>query len=184
MMKYAIRMCALAAAVVVAAPHHALAQAPAATSLKADLVKDWSGLKDTMTRIANEMPADKFNAKPTPAQQSFGERVVHIATVNNRFLGAVGGTAKAPTVDPKAAVMSKEAAIKAMQDSFDYGTALLNEQTDQTLLQAAAMPPAFLGPSTRARMFVFLIGHTWDIYGQMVVYLRLNGGVPPASQRP
>ncbi len=42
----------------------------------------------------------------------------------------------------------------------------------------------FLGPSTRARVLSFLIGHSWDIYGQMVVYLRLNGAVPPASQRP
>jgi uncharacterized damage-inducible protein DinB len=183
-MKYAIQMCALVGAVVVAAPQFALAQAPAALSVKAEMLKDWSGLKDTMTKIANEMPADKFNAKPTPAQQSFAERVVHIAQVNNRFLGAVGGTAKAPAVDAKAAAMTKEAAIKAMQDSFDYGTALLNEQTDQSVLQAAAMPPPFLGPSTRARLYTFLIGHTWDIYGQMVVYLRLNGGVPPASQRP
>jgi hypothetical protein len=30
----------------------------------------------------------------------------------------------------------------------------------------------------------FVMGHTWDIYGQMVVYLRLNGVTPPASQRP
>jgi hypothetical protein len=33
-------------------------------------------------------------------------------------------------------------------------------------------------------MFEFLVGHTQDTYGQMVVYLRLNGLVPPASQRP
>jgi uncharacterized damage-inducible protein DinB len=41
-----------------------------------------------------------------------------------------------------------------------------------------------MGPSTRARIYAFLIGHTQDTYGQMVVYLRLNGLVPPASQRP
>src|SRR6185436_20499866 len=81
-MKYAIRMFALVSAVVVAAPHYALAQAAAGVSLKAEMVKDWTGLKDTMTKIATEMPADKFNAKPTPAQQSFAERVVHIAQVN------------------------------------------------------------------------------------------------------
>jgi hypothetical protein len=39
-----------------------------------------------------------------------------------------------------------------------------------------------LGPSTRARLFWFLLGHSMDIYGQMVVYLRLNGIVPPASR--
>ena len=42
----------------------------------------------------------------------------------------------------------------------------------------------FLGPSTRARVVYFAMGHTWDTYGQMAVYLRLNGLVPPASQRP
>lgn len=184
-MKHAIQISALACAIVViAAPICPVAQAPAAPSIKAEMLKDWSGLKDTMVKIANEMPADKYNAKPTPAQQTFGERVVHIAGANNRFLGFVGGKAAAPALDAKAAAMTKDAAIKAMSDSFDYGTALLNEQTDQTLLQAAAMPPAFLGPSTRARLYTFLIGHTWDIYGQLVVYLRLNGGVPPASQRP
>jgi hypothetical protein len=71
-----------------------------------------------------------------------------------------------------------------MADSFDYGTALLKELSDQSILQAAPMAPAFLGPSTRARIYSFLIGHTWDIYGQLAVYLRLSGGVPPASQRP
>jgi hypothetical protein len=52
------------------------------------------------------------------------------------------------------------------------------------MVAAAPMPPPFLGPSSRARVFYGLIGHTQDIYGQMVVYLRLNGVVPPASQRP
>jgi len=81
-------------------------------------------------------------------------------------------------------VVTRPAAIKAMDDSFDYGTALIKEQTDQTMLQAAPMAPRFLGASSRARIVYFLIGHTWDIYGQMAVYLRLNGKVPPASQRP
>jgi uncharacterized damage-inducible protein DinB len=172
------------AAVAVAAP--ALAQAPAANAapptLKGDLLKDWTSLKETMSKIVSAMPDDKFSFKPTPAQQTFGERVVHVATVNNRFLGLLGGKATAPTVDPKAAAMTKAAALKAMNDSFDYGIALLNEQTDQTLVQS--VNAAFMGPSTRARLVSFLIGHTWDIYGQMVVYLRLNGGTPPASQRP
>ncbi len=182
-MKHAIQISALACAIVViAAP--TFAQAPAAVSIKAEVLKDWSGLKDRMMKLANEMPADKYSAKPTPPQQTFAERVVHVAGANNRFLGAIGGKATAPTLDVKAAAMTKESAIKAMQDSFDYGIALLNEQTDQTLLQGAAMPPAFLGPSTRARLYTFLMGHTWDIYGQLAVYLRLNGGVPPASQRP
>ena len=157
----------------------AAAQAP---SIQAEMLKDWASLKDTITKIANEMPADKYGFKPTPAQQSFGERALHIAQVNVNFLKALGGKASPPTI--AATATSKEAAMKAMADSFDYGTALLQELNDQTILQAAPSPPRFLGPSSRARLYTFLIGHTWDIYGQFAVYLRLNGLVPPASQRP
>lgn len=169
----------MSALVLVAALEPAAAQS---LSIKAEMLKDWTDLKSTMAKIAAEMPDDKYTAKPTPPQQSFGERVLHVATVNVGLLGALGGKAAKPAIDAK--ITTKAAAIKAMDDSFDYGIALLNEQTDQTMLQAVATPPRFLGPSSRARMYTFLIGHTWDIYGQLAVYLRMNGHVPPASQRP
>lgn len=160
----------------------ALKPSAQALSIHGEMVKDWNDLKGTMDKIAAALPEDKFSFKSTPAQRSYGEQILHIAQVNIRFLGAVGAKAAAPNADLKAT--TKAGIIKAMDDSFDYGTAILKEQTDQTMLQAAAMPPGFMGPSSRARMFTFLIGHTWDIYGQMAVYLRLNGVVPPASIRP
>ena len=160
----------------------AIGQAQTANvSLQAELLKDWTGLKETMHQIAAEMPADKYSFKPTPEQQTFGERTVHVATTNLYFLGLLGGTATKPTIDPKAT--SKDAALKALDDSFDYGAAILKQQTDQSLMQSVASAPKFMGPSSRARLIAFLAGHTWDIYGQMAVYLRLNGRVPPASQK-
>ena len=158
----------------------AMLKPAAAQTVKAEMLKDWSNLKGLMSKLAAEMPADKFDFKPTPAQQSFGERVVHVATANVRFLGTADAKATAPTIDPK--TMGKDAVIKALEASFDYGTAILNEQTDQTMVGIIKAP--FIGESTRARLYTFLMGHTWDIYGQLVVYLRLSGGVPPASQRP
>ena len=182
-MKQALRMLTLICGfAILVMPAFSAAQAPAAGSIQAEMLKDWTDLKETLRKITNEMPADKYGFKPTPPQQTFGERAVHIATVNNRFLGSLGSKAMAPTVDAKTAAMTKDAAMKAMLDSFDYGIAVLKEQTDQTMLQTVNAP--FIGSSTRARAFTFLIGHTWDIYGQFAVYLRLAGGVPPASQRP
>jgi uncharacterized damage-inducible protein DinB len=134
-----------------------------------------------MHKIAAEMPADKYGFKPTPGQQSFGERTVHVATTNVYFFSLLGGNATKPTIDAKAT--TKEAALKALDDSFDYGIAVLKQQTDQSLLQSVASAPKFMGPSSRARVVAFTAGHTWDMYGQMAVYLRLNGQVPPASQQ-
>ena len=158
----------------------ALKPAAQSVSIQAEMLKDWSNLKDTMDKIANEMPEDKFTYKSTPPQRDYAAQVMHIATANVGFLQTIGGKAAAPMIDPKAT--KKADVIKAMDASFDYGTALINEQTDQSMLET--VQAQFLGPSTRGRVFNFLIGHTWDIYGQMAVYLRLNGGVPPASQRP
>ena len=39
------------------------------------------------------------------------------------------------------------------------------------------------GSRSRVRLVYFVIGHAWDICGQMAVDLRLNGIVPPASRR-
>ena len=178
-MKHALRTLGVVGAFILVATLRPAAQS---VSIQAEMLKDWTGLKDAMDKIANAMPEDKFTFKSTPAQRDYGQQVLHIAQINARFLGLVGSKSTAPAIDTKAT--GKAATIKAMDDSFDYGTAILKEQTDQTMVQAAAMPPGFLGPSTRARMFTFLIGHTWDIYGQMAVYLRLNGVVPPASVRP
>jgi uncharacterized damage-inducible protein DinB len=133
-------------------------------------------------KIANEMPAEGYSFRPTPPQETFGRRVVHIAVGGNTFLELLGGKAAAPKVDAARAAMTKAGAMKALADSFDYGTAILNEQTDQTMLQPVNAP--FLGTSSRARVFTFVMGHTWDLYGQLALYLRLQGHVPPASQRP
>ena len=178
-MRQIVRTLGLVTLVLGLAPSSSFAQA---VSIQAEMLKDWSDLKVTLDKIAQEMPEDKYGYKSTPPQRSYGEQVLHIALVNARFFGMLGGKTPVPTIDPK--TTGKAAVIKAMDDTFDWGTAYLKGQTDQSLLQPVEKPPAFMGPSTHARMFTFLIGHTWDIYGQMAVYLRLNGGVPPASQRP
>jgi uncharacterized damage-inducible protein DinB len=170
-----LALIALAATLTTARP------AAQTASLKGDFLKDWAGQKDTLAKIANAMPEDKYGFKATPAQRSFGEHVLHIAQINVMVLQTLAAKAPAPQINMKAT--SKADVMKAMADSFDYGTAILNEQTDATMAGTIAGPP-WMGPSTRVRMYAFLIGHTQDTYGQMVVYLRLNGLVPPASARP
>jgi len=168
-------LAAIATALVVARP------SAQSASLKGDFLKEWTGQKATLVKIAEAMPESKFSFKATPAQRDFGGHVMHIAQINMMVFKMMGAKAAAPAINEKA--MSKAETIKAMSDSFDYGTAILNEQTDQSMAANVQGPP-WMGPSTPARIFAFMIGHTQDTYGQMVVYLRLNGLVPPASARP
>jgi uncharacterized damage-inducible protein DinB len=166
----------LTAAVLALTGSSAFAQA----TIHGDLVKDWASQKDTIVKIANAMPEDKFGFKATPAQRSFGEQVLHIAQVNVMLLGALGGKTPAPMINMKAT--GKAEIVKAVADSFDYGTAVVKEFDNKTIQDTVQAP--FMGPSTRARIVFFLNAHSQDIYGQMAVYLRLNGVVPPASVRP
>jgi len=156
-------------------------QAPATgdATVRADLIKDWEGQKEMIMAIADAMPEDKFGYKSTPAQRSYGEQIMHIATVNVDFLKVVGGTVTPPAFTAGSA-KTKTEILQALAQSYDHALALLNEQTDASIVET--IDADFLGPSTRARVFWFLLGHSMDIYGQMAVYLRLNGIVPPASR--
>src|SRR5919205_3428230 len=59
---------------------------------------------------ADEMPAEKYGYKPTPAQMSFGDVVAHLAQGNDFLCGAIGGT-KAPTRTKVAATDKKDALV-------------------------------------------------------------------------
>jgi uncharacterized damage-inducible protein DinB len=150
------------------------------TGLQAELLKDLTTNRDLMIAIANAMPDDKFAFRATPAQRTYGEQIMHVAVANVTLFKLLASKAQPPTIDPKAS--TKAAIVKALTDSYDFAVAATKEQTDQTVLQAVVAPPAPVGPSSRARVVTFSIGHAMDIYGQMAVYLRLNGIVPPASR--
>lgn len=162
-----------------AAPDAGPAQVAGGATVLGDLIQDWERQKDALLGIADAMPEDSFGYKSTPAQRSYGEQIMHVATVNVDLLELVGGDAPLPSFTADS-VTTKAEMLQALADSYDHGIALLNEQTDASINET--IEAAFLGPSTRARLFWFLLGHSMDIYGQMAVYLRLNDIVPPASR--
>lgn len=170
----------LAALLGVVLPSAAVAQT---ASVREGALQDWIRLQDTIVKIAEAMPDDKFGYRPTPPQRSFGEQILHVAEANVNQMGRLGSSAVAPTVNMKAT--TKAEILKALVDSFDFGTAALKEQTDDTMVSGASSTSfdRFMGPSTKVRVAYYVMGHTWDVYGQMVVYVRLNGMTPPASVR-
>jgi hypothetical protein len=155
--------------------------AASAGSVSADLQKDWTALKDTMLKLGAAMPADKFSFKPKPELRTFAEQLTHVAGANINFVRTIDPKVAAPTVNLKAT--EKDEVLKVLAESFDFGSAVLKDKTDAQLAATVADAPRFLGPSTAARLVYRAMGHTWDEYGVMTVYLRLNDIVPPASQR-
>jgi len=156
--------------------------APTITTLAGDVQADWAIHKDLLVNAADAMPADKFGYKPTPAQRSYGEQIMHVVAADQSVVGMLGGKTPAPAINLKAA--TKAEVMTALRQSMDYWEVVLKEFTDQQLNERVAVPPGPLGLSaSRQRAIYWCMQHNWDIYGQMVVYLRLNGIVPPASRR-
>jgi uncharacterized damage-inducible protein DinB len=158
----------------------------------ADLQKDWRVQKDTMVKLAAAMPPDKFSYKPTSAQRTFGEQVLHVAVGNVAVMKLLGGKREPPfAIEPNrpdaiqessANILTKEEIVKALSDAYDFGEAVLAEQTPESINMLLGEGSRSFGTSTRARVVWSLLSHAMDIYGQMVVYVRLNGIVPPASR--
>jgi uncharacterized damage-inducible protein DinB len=141
---------------------------------------------------AKAMPADKYNFAPSAAifaasqkvdfvspknVNTFGQTVAHIAQANYSFFSSLGGAK--PDVDVKAmgSLTSKDDTVKALAGSFAYAHAQL-----ATLTPANAFA-SVRGDQTKTSMAAFAIAHMCDHYGQLVEYLRMNGIVPPASQK-
>ena len=142
----------------------------------------------------NAMPADKYSFAPSaaifvPSQKvdylspndkgvrTFGQMVAHIAQANYYFFGITWGAKPDANVKGMADLTSKEDAVKALAGSFAYA-----HQQLATLTAANAFA-SVTDDSTRTSMAAFGIAHMCDHYGQLAEYLRMNGVVPPASQK-
>jgi len=137
--------------------------------------------------VAEAMPESKYSYIPTGGNfegvRSFGEQVKHVACAQFAFFNEVegkippehcerGGPSKAET---------KAELVKYLRDSFDYGDHVLATMTAQNALDRVEGP--YAGPNTRLGIAVAAVWHITDHYGQLVVYLRLNGIVPPVTQQ-
>ena len=164
---------------------HAAAQS---ATVSGDLLTDWQQQKRSMMAIAEAMPETAFSFKPIEAQRTYAEQILHIAGANVYLMQHLGGVAVAPDVDTTdftvfgLSATSKAAVLEALGAGYDYGIAVLQEFSDEQLLETVA-GPRYLGNVTRVKMAYFTLSHAMDIYGQMAVYLRLNDVTPPASRR-
>jgi uncharacterized damage-inducible protein DinB len=146
---------------------------------------DWA--EKGFLSVAEAMPETKYSYIPTGGNfegvRSFGEQVKHVACAQFAFFNEIegknppehcekGGPSKAKT---------KAELVKYLRDSFDYGDHVLATITAQNALDRIEGP--YAGPNTRLGIAVAAVWHLTDHYGQLVVYLRLNGIVPPVTQQ-
>ena len=175
----------LAAALVI--PVHAQNSMPKDTALKppdspSKVVLDtWNDLGRKLTDMAEDFPEDKYDFKPVPAQRSFAEQLLHAAGANYYFTDAVTG-AKPPEGDPKREQYKTKADVVAfVKKSFVDGAAVIKAKGDRGMSDVVKDP--FGQQQLRVGDLAYgFIEHLGEHYGQLVVYYRVSGLVPPESR--
>ena len=135
------------------------------------LLHQWSEIGEKVVQLAEQFPEEKYDFRPVAGVRTFADQLRHVAFWNTYVAKTVRGEKVDPKVNelPKADYPSKAAIVKALKSSLAETTKLLKE--------APASPGA-----TSTGLWVAFIEHSGEHYGQMVVYYRLNGIVPPASR--
>lgn len=144
-----------------------------------------------VTSAAEAMPADKYGFAPTTGGEfqgvrTFGAEVKHLAATNQILAAAALGDVPPPEAGDETGpetVRTKAEILGYLSDSFDrLGKAIDAIGNDSLPVKSSPISPLRADQATRTALVSEALIHTFNHYGQMVVYLRMNGVVPPASR--
>lgn len=156
--------------------------APAAPGLAKELLNTWNRASRDIIDVAEAMPAEKYSFKPTPEVRTFAEQLLHIAGSNYLYVDSAKGQKTGPEDLSSEKYKTKADIVKVLRESFDAGTAAISPQTDAQMSEPVKSPYG-TAMISRYGFWSSQIRHGAEHYGQLVVYLRLNGIVPPATAR-
>jgi hypothetical protein len=135
------------------------------------LVTRWSEIGDKMVKLAEAFPEDRYDVQPVPDVRSFADQLRHVAFWN-RYVQKTLRREEAdgePNELPRASYPTKAKLVKVLRATFD-----------DVAKEFGAMNGK--ANTADADTMISFIEHSGEHYGQLVVYARLNGVVPPASR--
>jgi uncharacterized damage-inducible protein DinB len=146
--------------------------------LSMEAKSDYEIVKGFVIRAAEKVPGAGYAFKPTPEVRSFGQLIGHIADDQYRYCSAVRGENKSTSFEqappPKGEMVAALKAAFAYCDSAYLGLVDASA-TDKVMFRGRPVP--------KLTVFTLHAGHAWEHYGNAVVYMRLQGIVPPSSEK-
>ncbi|MGA6981456.1 MAG: DinB family protein [Candidatus Sulfotelmatobacter sp.] len=145
------------------------------------VLDSWNEIGRKLTAMAEDFPEDKYDFKPTPAQRSFAEQLLHAAGSCYYFTNPAMGLKPPAAEDPKREQYKSKADIVAfVKKSFADGAAAIQAKGEKGMTTEVVY-----FPQQKSRVLDIAYGiieHSGEHYGQLVVYYRLAGLVPPESR--
>ena len=140
--------------------------------------------------LVEAMPEAKMDFAPAAGEfkrvRTFAQQAKHVAyivyAVSAAALGEKNPSTSAPDENGPAEVKSKNEIVKYLKDAFAYAHKAAQSLTAQNATELMASP---FGSGKMPKMAAVQVAswHSFDHYGQMVVYARMNGMLPPASRQ-
>jgi uncharacterized damage-inducible protein DinB len=187
MRKSLVLTAALLAVAIFTVPAHAQDASKKAAVKPADspsqaVLAAWNDIGRKLTAMAEDFPEDKYDFKPTPAQRSFAEGLLHASNANYFFTNLALGQKPPAEEDPKRADYKTKADVVAfVKKAFADGAAAIKAKGDKGMSDLVVEP--FANQQVRISDLAYgLIEHSGEHYGQLAVYYRVAGLVPPESR--
>jgi uncharacterized damage-inducible protein DinB len=155
------------------------------SSMAASLKAMHATIRRNLADAADSMPAKEYSFKPTSEVRSFGAVIGHLINANYYFCAQAKGE-RSPSAQNFERVTDKEILAKTLKDSLTYCDEVYNTTTDANVNQMVTIagPPGTSGTqTTRGLVLMFNTTHNNEHYGNIVVYMRLKGHVPPSTAR-
>jgi uncharacterized damage-inducible protein DinB len=160
------------------------AQPQPARGQSQEILSFWNQVGHRLIVMAEDFPEDKYGFKPQKDQRSFGENFVHVADEDYRLMTAIKGSPAGPTGSKELKFedyKTKAAVVALIKQVVADGEALLKEQGEAGINREVKYPYGnFMIHASAA--WLDAIEHSAEHYGQLVVYYRVLGMVPPASR--
>ncbi|MGA2419037.1 MAG: DinB family protein [Candidatus Acidiferrum sp.] len=147
------------------------------------VLAQWNEIGRKLIAIAEDLPEDKYDYKPNPDSRTFVGQLLHATASMYYFTDPAQGQKPRYPDDPKRDNLRTKADIVAfVKKAVEDGATAIKSKGDK------GMSEIFTEPDSKQQMHISdlaysLIEHSGEHYGQLVVYYRINGLVPPESRK-
>jgi DinB family protein len=153
------------------------------------LDKQLSTVERDVMDVVETMPANRYNFVPTDGAfktvRTFGVQARHIGFCLNEVAVAMLGEPMLPHPDQEGPrnLTSKDDIVRYLKDAFAHAHRALGTLTNTNLPEQIPDPYVENLKTTRLDAATIFLSHTWDHYGQIVEYLRMNNLAPPGHRQ-
>ena len=159
-------------------------------SLTSAVERQFNQIESDVLRYAQAMPENKFDFTPESLNinnsnfkgvRTFAGQIKHLATDNILIWSVITGDpvrTDITDVNGPKSIKSKAEVIEYLKSSFAIGRRAIATLTDKNAMDLYAFRGSKL---SRLDLAFYALTHDEDHFGQMIVYCRMCGVIPPPS---